>query len=60
MIRLHSCQLGQKCYIEEDYEREHLNIIQMRLDWGIFEAHYNLSYIYHKGEGVEKDLKKEM
>ena len=27
MIRLHSCQLGQKCYIEGDYEREHLNIL---------------------------------
>ena len=51
--------VGVKCQEEGDYEKA-FEYYTNAAGLGDFEAHYNLSLMYHKGEGVEKDLKKEM
>jgi tetratricopeptide (TPR) repeat protein len=53
------CRLGSKCYIEGDYEGA-FEYYTKAAELGSMEAHYGLSLMYQKGEGVEKDLKKEI
>ena len=50
-------QMGQKRREEGDYESA-LKYLTKAAELGDADAHYNLSCMYHKGEGVEKDEKK--
>jgi tetratricopeptide (TPR) repeat protein len=52
-------QMGQKCDREGDYEGA-VKYYTKAAAFGSMNAHYNLSKMYEKGEGVEKDKKKEM
>ena len=53
------CQMGMKCCNEGNYEGavEHLT---KAAELGNIMAHYNLSFMYAEGEGVERDLKKKV
>ncbi len=51
-------QVGFKCFKEEDYEGA-FQYWRKAAKLGDMDAHYNLSCLYHKGEGVERDPKKE-
>jgi tetratricopeptide (TPR) repeat protein len=50
---------GVMCRNDGDYEGA-VEYYTKAADLGDIEAHYNLSLMYQKGEGVEKDKKKEM
>jgi TPR repeat protein len=50
-------QIGVKCYDEGDYEGA-FQYYTKAAALGDMVAHYNLSILYHGGEGVEKDTKK--
>jgi tetratricopeptide (TPR) repeat protein len=52
-------KFGWKCYHEGDYKTA-LEYWTKAAELGDAEAHFNLSVRYCKGEGVEKDTKKEM
>ena len=51
-------QIGSKCNNEGDYEKA-FEYLAKAAQLGNMDAHYNLSVLYQKGEGVEKDKKKE-
>ncbi len=51
--------LGSKCRDEGDYEGA-FEYFKRAADLGNLDAHHELSVMYHKGQGVEKNLKKEM
>ena len=53
------CQLGKKCYIKGDFEGA-VEYFSKAAAMGEIEALYNLSVMYHEGEGVEKDEKREL
>ena len=50
-------KLGVKCYEEGDYSGAFEDFTKAAA-LGSMNAHYNLSLMYYKGEGVEKDMKK--
>jgi tetratricopeptide (TPR) repeat protein len=52
-------QTGQKCDDEGDYKKA-VQYWKKAAQLGDMNAHYNLSLMYQKGEGVEKDKKKEI
>ncbi len=52
-------QLGEKRYNEGDFEGA-FEYFTNAAGFGDMDAHHNLSVLYREGEGVEKDLKKEM
>ena len=52
-------KLGVKCEHEGEYEGA-FEYFSKAAALGDINAHYNLSIMYQKGEGVEKDIKKEM
>jgi hypothetical protein len=52
-------QMGVKCYNEGDYEGA-FQYYTKAAELGDIDAHFNLSILYHKGEGLEKDEKKEL
>jgi tetratricopeptide (TPR) repeat protein len=52
-------QKGCKCHDEGDFEGA-FEYLTKAAELGEPEAHYQLSTMYYKGEGVEKDKKKEM
>ena len=51
-------EMGNECYHEGDYKSA-LEYLTKAAELGNAEAHYNLSCLYHDGEGVKKDMKKE-
>ncbi len=51
--------MGQKCDEERDYEGA-IQYYSKAAGLGGIEAHYNLSCLYRNGEGVEKNMKKEV
>jgi TPR repeat protein len=51
--------MGTKCDNEGNYE-EAFKYFTKAADLGYMNAHFNLSIMYKKGEGVEKDLKKKI
>ena len=53
------CEMGMKCDSEGDYEGAFESWTKAAA-LGNAEAHFNLSFMYRKGEGVEKDKKKEV
>jgi len=53
------CQVGKTRYREGDYE-EAFEYFKKASELGGMEAHYNLSFLYRNGEGVEKDLKRQL
>jgi len=53
------CQKGCNCHDEGDFEGA-FEYLTKAAELGEPEAHYQLSTMYYKGEGVEKDKKKEM
>jgi TPR repeat protein len=53
------CQMGSKCYNEGDYEGA-FEYYTRAAELGDMNAHFNLSTMYQKGGGVEKDMKKEV
>jgi TPR repeat protein len=53
------CQMGEMCRREGDYESA-LKYLTKATDLGDALAHYNLSILYHNGQGVDKDEKKEV
>ena len=52
-------QIGSDCFHEGDYETA-LEYLTKAAELGDAGAHYNLSIMYWKGQGVEKDEKKEI
>ncbi len=50
-------QMGKKCKDEGDYEGA-FQYLTKAVEMGDIGAHYNLSVMYSKGEGVERDEKK--
>ena len=56
MIRLHSVNWVRDAPVKETMKGR-LSTSQRQLNWDII-AHYQLSVMYHEGEGVERDLKK--
>ena len=50
---------GVACYSEGDYEGA-FEYYSKAAGLGDIEAHYNLTYMYNDGKGVEKDVKKEV
>jgi len=52
-------QMGNKCDEEGDYE-DAIQYWTKAAALGSAESHHNLSIMYGKGEGVERDLKKEV
>ena len=53
------CQMGLRCCIEGDYDLE-LEYYTKAAELGDITAHYQLSCLYHYGDGVEKDNEKEL
>ena len=53
------CQMGNKCSRQGDYETA-VEYSTKAAQLGDASAHYNLSCMYDKGHGVEKDMKKEV
>jgi hypothetical protein len=53
------CQMGKKLDNEGDLEGA-FKYYTKAAELGDMESHYNLSVMYYEGEGVEKDLKKQM
>jgi tetratricopeptide (TPR) repeat protein len=53
------CQMGKKRYHEGDYEGA-FQYFTKATKFGDVDAHYQLSCLYDKGNGVEKDPKKEL
>ena len=53
------CEVGKERYYGGDYEAA-FEYLSKAAELGDADAHYNLSNMYHQGEGVEKDEKKEM
>ena len=53
------CQLGNRCDEEGDFEGA-FEYWKKAAELGSAESHHNLSLMYHKGEGVEKDEKKKV
>jgi hypothetical protein len=51
------CHVGTKCDEEGDHKSA-LEYLTKAAELGHAEAHYNLSIMYYKGDGVEKDMKK--
>ncbi len=51
------CHMGKKRYHEGDYETA-FKYLTKAAELGVADAHYNLSVMYRKEEGVEKDEKK--
>ncbi len=51
--------MGSKCYKERDYEKA-VEYYTKGAALGDFDSHYNLSTMYRDGEGVEKDMKKQI
>jgi tetratricopeptide (TPR) repeat protein len=51
--------MGQKCDREGDYEGA-FGYYTKAAGFGEMDAHFNLSHMYYKGEGVEKDGKKKV
>ncbi len=51
------CQMGGRCDDKGDYEGA-IQYWTKAAVLGDMGAHYNLSIMYHKGKGVEKDMKK--
>ena len=52
-------EMGKRCQVEGDHER----VIQYwtkAAKLGYIDAHFRLSFLYRDGEGVEKDLKKQL
>ncbi|KAK1734925.1 zf-MYND and TPR domain-containing protein [Skeletonema marinoi] len=52
-------QMGRMCHKEGDYESA-FEYLTKAAELGDVGAHYNLSFLYQHGEGVEKDEKKEL
>ena len=52
-------QLGRKCYNEGDIEGAN-KYFTKAAEFGDVDAHYQLSCLYNKGNGVEKDPKTEL
>ena len=52
-------QMGVNCYHDGDFDRA-FDYYTKAATLGSMSAHYNLSCMYRDGEGVEKDMKKEM
>jgi tetratricopeptide (TPR) repeat protein len=52
-------EMGKMCYDEGDYKGA-FDYYTKAAGLGDVEAHYNLSLVYHEGEGAEKDPKKEL
>ena len=50
---------GKKCYREGDYEGA-FEYYKKAAELEDIDAHYNLSTMYHEGQGVERDLKKKV
>ncbi len=50
-------EMGKECYVEGDIEGA-FGYLTKAAELGNVTAHYNLSYMYRTGEGVEKDEKK--
>jgi TPR repeat protein len=48
---------GVKCHKEEDFEGA-FEYFTKAAELGEIDAHYNLSFLYREGKGVEKDMKK--
>ena len=51
--------MGLRCCIEGDYDLE-LEYYTKAAELGDITAHYQLSCLYHYGDGVEKDNEKEL
>ncbi len=51
------CQMGKQHYNGGDYETA-LKYLTKAVEFGEADAHYNLSLMYHEGQGVEKDKEK--
>ena len=51
------CQMGSKCYDKRDYDGA-FEYLTKAAELGDIEAHYQLGYMYHQGDGVEKDEEK--
>jgi tetratricopeptide (TPR) repeat protein len=51
------CHMGKKHYHEGDYESA-LQYLTRAAELGHADAHNQLGYMYHEGDGVEKDMKK--
>jgi TPR repeat protein len=53
------CYMGKRCQIEGDYKGA-FEYWDKAAELGNIEAHFNLSTMYRKGDGVERDKKKEL
>ena len=53
------CKVGKNRYNEGDYEGA-IEFYTKAVSFGSMIAHFNVSLMYYKGEGVERDLKKEV
>ncbi len=53
------CQMGLRCQRDGNHERA-IEYLTKAVELDDVEAHYCLSMLYYKGEGVEKDTKKEV
>ncbi len=51
--------IGRKCLNRGDYETS-FEYLTKAAGLGVAEAHYELSIMYRKGQGVEKDIKKQV
>ena len=51
--------VGSRCNVEGDYDRA-VEYFTKAAELGDVEAHYQLSYLYREGQGVEKDLKRQL
>jgi tetratricopeptide (TPR) repeat protein len=52
-------RMGDKCHAEGDYEGA-FDYYTKAAELGDMHAHFNLSLMYHKGDGVELDQKREL
>ena len=52
-------KMAEKCHLEGNFEGA-VEYFTKAAEFGEMDAHYNLSLMYYKGEGVEKDEKKEV
>ena len=53
------CSMGKEKYVGGDYKAA-FDYLTRAVALGNVDAHYQLSILYHNGEGVEKDEKKEL
>jgi len=53
------CEVGKRCFHDGDYERA-FGYLTKAAGLGGVDAHYNLTFLYRDGNGVEKDEKMEL